>query len=172
MGNADFSTVCCGHNATTYITVLAFQPDGNILVSHPPTPHNGGMMHDSCRAEREARTPHGGRPSAFRLYSTHCKHHMRAKLRSFNACSPFHQTLADPALQQLGICQALKSSTNGLAQATASSDGRLLLFDGTAFQPGMRTIVTPMASWQVAPGGTPITDICWLPGGDWLAPTR
>ncbi len=49
-------------------------------------------------------------------------------------------------------------------QATAGSDGRILLFDSSLFAAGAGGILSPAAAQQITSTGSPIMGLEWLSG--------
>lgn len=49
-------------------------------------------------------------------------------------------------------------------QATAGSDGRILLFDSSLFAAGAGGILSPAAAQQITSTGSPIVGLEWLSG--------
>ena len=50
-------------------------------------------------------------------------------------------------------------------QATAGSDGRVLLFDTAIFKAASSGVASPAAAQQVAPPGAAFSGLHWLAGG-------
>lgn len=49
-------------------------------------------------------------------------------------------------------------------QATAGTDGQVLLFDSSLFQEG--TLLSPIAKIQAAPAGSQMMHLAWITGTD------